>query len=187
MKLHQSFKDEITIDNEVYLVNACFDNILKVIKVLDDERIHPLVRPMIGLKLLIGTDLEDSEYTFAERVDLFKGIIEKYVEFEKPKIDRQGNTMPSPKKDKAEVLDYEQDADFIYSSFMQAYRIDLIDEQGQLHWNKFKALLNGLPKDTKVVEVASIRGWSPSDDKKKRNTAMRELQKVYKLKREEGD
>lgn len=181
------FVDEITVDDVTYEINATYDNILKVLKLVEDERIHPLVRPMIGLKLLIGTDLKDSDYTFAEKVELFTQITEMYIEFEKPKLDRRGEPMPSPKKDVNRVLDYEQDFEYIYASFMQAYGIDLIDERGKLHWNKFKALINGLPKNTKIVEIISIRGWKPSDDKKKRNVAMRELQKAYRLKGKEGD
>lgn len=180
MQLHRKFKDEYEIDGVVYEVNASFDVILKIIKLLDDERVHELARPGIGLKLLLGSTLE--EYEFEDRINIFKDICEMYIEFEKPKTDRLGNPMPAPKQENNQVLDYEQDAEYIYASFMQAYGIDLIDEQGKLHWNKFKALLNGLPKGTKVVEVISIRSWKPSDDKKKRNATMRELQKTFRLK-----
>ncbi len=45
---------------------------------------------------------------------------------------------------------------------MQAYNIDLIEEQGKLHWKKFNALLSGLPDGTKFVEVMKIRAWKPS-------------------------
>lgn len=181
MKLHRKFRDEYEIDGITYEINASFDAILRVIKLLDDNRIHNLARPSIGLKILIGETLED--YEFEHRIQIFQDICKMYIEMEEPKLDRTGNPVPTPKgEDNAEVLDYEQDAEYIYASFMQAYGIDLIDEQGKLHWNKFKALLNGLPKGTKVVEVVSIRSWKPSDDKKKRNVAMRELQKTFKLK-----
>lgn len=180
------FDDEITVDEVIYEINASYDNILKVLKLLEDERIHPLVRPMIGLRLLIGTDLEDSDYTFAEKVDLFTQITEMYIEFEKPKLDRRGEPMPSPKKDVNRVLDYEQDFEYIYASFMQAYGIDLIDERGKLHWNKFKALINGLPKNTKIVEIISIRGWKPSDDKKKAKCCNERITKSVQTKREGG-
>jgi hypothetical protein len=182
MQLHRKFKDEIEIDDSVYEINASFDVILKILKLLNDKRIHEVARLGVGLKLFLGDPLEHFE--FEHRVEIFQKICEMYIELEKPKLDRLGEPVPSPKgQDNDQVLDYEQDAEYIYASFMQAYGIDLIDQQGKLHWNKFKALLNGLPKGTKVVEVVSIRSWKPSDDKKKRNTAMRELQETFRLKR----
>lgn len=180
MQLHRNFKDEIEIDGKIYEINASFDVMLKVLKLLDDERVHEIARIGVGLKLLLGDPLED--YEFEYRIQIFRDICKMYIDLQEPNIDDLGNVVPSPPQENNEVLDYEQDAEYIYASFMQAYGIDLIDQQGKLHWNKFKALLNGLPKDTKVVEVVSIRSWKPSDDKKKRNVAMRELQKTFKLK-----
>ncbi len=180
MILHRKLKDEIEIDGETYEINASFDVILKVIKLLDDERVHKVARIGVGLKLLLGDPLE--QYEFEDRIEIFEELCKRYIEFTEPKVDDLGNIVPSPPQENNEVLDYEQDAEYIYASFMQAYGIDLIDEQGKLHWNKFKALLNGLPKGTKVVEIVSIRSWKPSDDKKKRNVAMRELQDIYRLK-----
>lgn len=54
-------------------------------------------------------------------------------------------------------FDFIQDADLIYAAFRQAYNIDLVEEQGRLHWWKFQALLSGLPEDTKFVQVIQIR------------------------------
>ena len=51
------------------------------------------------------------------------------------------------------------DGAYIFASFMQAYRIDLIEEIGKLHWKKFNALIVGLPEGTKFVEVIKIRSY----------------------------
>ena len=63
---------------------------------------------------------------------------------------------------------------------MQAYGIDLIEQQGKLHWRKFKALLSGLPENTQFKRIVSVRQWEPSDDKT-RKQAMREAQKALRL------
>lgn len=55
------------------------------------------------------------------------------------------------------VLDFEEDGDYIYASFMQEYGIDLIDVQGKLPWRKFLYLFNGLSADTKIKQVMRIR------------------------------
>ena len=65
---------------------------------------------------------------------------------------------PTTKKRPTErCFDFIQDSDLIYAAFLQAYGIDLYKEQGKLHWLKFKALMDGLPSDTKLAEVISIR------------------------------
>lgn len=65
-----------------------------------------------------------------------------------------------PRKSNGEVvIDYEIDADYIYSAFLQAYGIDLIDTD--LHWHKFTALLSSLPESTffhKIMEYRSYKG-----------------------------
>lgn len=52
------------------------------------------------------------------------------------------------------VIDYDVDADLIYSAFMREYKIDLI--AADLHWHKFLALLAGL-KDSKLIDVIGFR------------------------------
>ena len=54
------------------------------------------------------------------------------------------------------VVDFEQDAEVIYASFLKEYGIDLIDVP-YLHWNKFKALFAGLGSDTPLGRRVSLR------------------------------
>ena len=64
---------------------------------------------------------------------------------------------PPAKTHHAKSMDFIQDGPLIYAAFMQAYGLDLNDQRGKLHWWKFSALLNGLPKDTRLMEVVQIR------------------------------
>ena len=71
---------------------------------------------------------------------------------------------------------------------MQAYRIDLIEEIGRLHWKKFNALLVGLPEGTKFVEVLKIRSYEPQKgDSPEYIEKMRELQREFRLPDEDVD
>ena len=60
------------------------------------------------------------------------------------------------------IIDYTIDAALIYASFMQAYGLDLIEVK-HLHWHKFLALLNGLPKDTIMSQVVGYRLYEGKD------------------------
>ncbi len=71
------------------------------------------------------------EFTIVEsrrKAKLLSVITKRYVEVEK---------RPQIKKSPFPVLDFEKDGDYIYASFMQAYKIDLIEEQGRLPWKNF--------------------------------------------------
>lgn len=88
-----------------------------------------------------------------------------------------GNT-PSYSSDK--LYDYILDGEYIYSSFMQAYNIDLVDIL-YLHWHKFKALFLGLPNDTKMKEIMGLRGYHKDNTKYEvRQLRMKELWKLPK-------
>lgn len=62
---------------------------------------------------------------------------------------------------------------------MQAYRIDLLEERGKLHWKKFNALISGLPEGTKFVEVIKIRKYKP-----RKGDSQAYINEMMKLKKE---
>lgn len=62
------------------------------------------------------------------------------------------------------VLDFKIDENLIYAAFKQAYNMDLYDlETDELHWYKFKALLDGLPPNTALYRVIEIRAYAGDD------------------------
>ena len=61
-----------------------------------------------------------------------------------------------PKSTGPKYLDIEQDWPYICAAFQQAYGIDLYADKG-IHILRFQALLQSLPKDTKLIEIIGIR------------------------------
>lgn len=76
------------------------------------------------------------------------------------------------------AFDYILDGDYIVAAFQQAYGIDLTSID-HMHWHRFTALMNGLPKETKMAEIMGYRCWKPS--KKKHDDEMRELKAAWRL------
>lgn len=62
----------------------------------------------------------------------------------------------SPKTNEPKRMDIEQDWDYICAAFQQAYNIDLYTDKS-IHILRFRALLKGLPKTTKLSEIVGIR------------------------------
>ncbi len=62
------------------------------------------------------------------------------------------------------ALDYEIDADYIYSAFLGQYGIDLVDIK-ELHWHKFLALLKGVNESTRLREIMGYRCYEKQSNK----------------------
>ena len=85
---------------------------------------------------------------------------------------------------KGAPYDLEQDAEYIYASFLQDYGIDLFEQQGKLHWYQFKALLAGLSETTKFKRVLEIRQMPLPTGKNsgKHRAEVEKIKKAYALK-----
>lgn len=76
-----------------------------------------------------------------------------------------------------QIYSYEFDAEYIYSAFMEQYKIDL-NTIKYLHWWKFKALFNSLNED---VLFSKIMGYRSINLAKIQN---KEMHKFYKKMKE---
>lgn len=79
----------------------------------------------------------------------------------------------------AVAYDLVEDGEYIVSSFMQAYGIDLTDPSLDMHWHLFKALFAGLPADTKMMRIIGWRTWRK--DTRKNETVMAALKAAWRL------
>lgn len=162
-------------------IDLSFDNVLDIFDAIKLVELFEFDRADIGITLLFGEDVIEIE----DIVDVWNDVFDNYINTQEKEViryDIAGNPMPSKNENKGPVLDLEQDAEYIYSSFMQAYSIDLMERQGEMHWWKFKALLNGLPEETLIKQIIHIRTYEPSEhDSDEYKESMRNLQDFYRL------
>lgn len=183
-------EDEIEVNGQKVPIHTAFDVVLRVLDVLQDPQLSETGKLRIILQLFFGKETEFLELPAEDQATLFHQVFSMYVKQEEKKVsyDLQGNPLPEYEEDTKACYSLKEDAPYIYASFMQAYGIDLLEEQGKLHWFKFQALLSGLPEDTKFRQVVAIRMWEkPSKSKNAHEKQMRELQKIYALPDEEVD
>ena len=76
---------------------------------------------------------------------------------------------------------WSKDAGMIEAAFLQNYQIDLMEEQGKMHWTKFKALFDGLSDKTKLVKIIQIRQTTPNDVSKEMWPDIAQAQITYSL------
>lgn len=75
-------------------------------------------------------------------------------------------------------IDYIEDGEYIVASFQQAYGIDLTSCE-YMHWHRFKALVIGLPSNTKMAEIIDKRMYRKSN--KKPETIYAEEERAWRL------
>lgn len=183
LQLAYPIDDSVEIDGTIYNVDLSFDNVLRLFDMLNDEELSGVVQIMTGIEMLLNVcflyDIETQEEIFYQ---LFKSTIGKESEENQP-VDLAGNPMPSNEKDEKTYC-LKQDSDYIYASFMSDYGIDLIEQQGQLHWSKFKALLGGLTDGSKFLRVIEIRTMDLPTGKgsQKQKEQIKKMKAQYALK-----
>ncbi len=195
LDLSRKLTDELVLGDEVYPMNIAFNKVLKVMELINDDEFDDIYKPYLAIQILTDVDFTEA-LTPEQAIAIFKLIFEEHIRIipakdSAPVLDLAGNPIKSKIRSKSQSEDGERlfslkyDAEYIYSSFMQAYGIDLIDAQNALHWKKFNALLNGLPSDTKFVEVLKIRSYKPQKgDSTKYKERMKRLKKEYALPKE---
>lgn len=129
-------------------VNPAFNYVLDIQKLYKEDCLTDLEKIDAALEVLVRNSWNLRLLNPKERAEVMEEIAARFIRTKK---------RPEVKKNPVPVLDFEEDGDYIYASFMEDYRIDLIDEQGRLPWKKFLYLFNGLSADTKIKQVMQIR------------------------------
>lgn len=183
---------EIEGEEQIFPLLLSFDRVLKLFEMWGDEEIPEIVRPLLALKILTGVSFEN--LTVDEAMEIVRAIFEEHIQTRKVddevEYDLAGNVIKTTSSEEPHkrLYNLKYDGDYVFASFMQAYRIDLIEEIGRLHWKKFNALLVGLPEGTKFVEVLKIRSYEPQKgDSQEYIEKMRELQREFRLPDEDVD
>lgn len=179
LSLYRKLDDSIEVDGKQYEVNASFDNILRLINLLNDKMPVDL-KLTIGIQMLFGRDTELLELDPEYQKELIEYVAEEYIQSkDEIEYDDLGNVMPQvPKK---RIIDIDLDAEYIYGSFIQAYGIDLIEVQGKLHWYEFRALLANLPDNTRMREIMGYRAYKKPSKSDTHHSQMMKLQEQYAL------
>lgn len=159
-------------------LDLSFDNVISMFRHQQGDELSDRGKLTVSLFLLTGDTCESLPEI--DQVNLLMYLVKQYVVRAKP-VQEALSQLEKP-EDEKQFYSLVEDADYIYAAFMQDYHMDLFEQRGKLHWQKFKALLSGLRDDTKFKQVLQIRMWKPdkntSAEEKER---MEELQRFYAL------
>lgn len=158
-----------------FQINPAFDVVLEVQRLYKEEGLTDYEKAEQALAMLVTNRWNLPLLNPTEKAGLLENIIQDHIRVKK---------RPKTKESPVPVLDFEEDGDYIYASFMQEYGIDLINEQGRLSWKKFLYLFNGLSADTKIKQIMRIRSMDiPEYNGKngKQRQELLELKSYYAL------
>lgn len=122
-------------------------------------------------------------YYNTEQIESFQQAINDILWFYRcgKEIEKSTDNMEERKSKTKQIYSYEFDAEFIYNSFMEQYRIDL-NSIKYLHWWKFKTLLNGLNEKTQFMKILEYRAVDLAKIKdKSKKEYYRKMKKIYAL------
>ena len=163
----------VKIDSTEYEINSDFRTSVLFSLLMEDDNLSEEEKVLQALNLyypVVPNNLEEA----IEQIKWFYscGKLDNPIGNKKAKA--------SSKK----VFDFEVDANYIYSAFMSQYNIDLQDIE-ELHWWKFKALLEGLKEDNKLSKIIEYRSVDLSKIKdKEQRKFYKDMQKQYSLNKE---
>lgn len=154
---NKGLPNTITVNGSSFLLNTDYREWLKFGVLVDNDC-------DISELIFLLKDIKPEECCFWTPdtwIEMYRGLVDFYV---------NPNSTPNQIETSSDkVLDYIEDGEYIYASFLYAYNIDLLETD--LHWHKFKALFNSLPDDSKIVSIMQMRGYSPSNKTMAENCA----------------
>lgn len=157
LSLSWGINNSIDVEGVEYKLDLEFSKVLRFFELWKDDDLSNIDKAYISINmLLVDDDVKiDMELLPALLTAITKRIVGDKLQHNSTKRDLKGNVLEEEKK----YYDLEEDADYIYSSFIMDYGIDLIDqkEKGTLHWDKFNSLIIGLSDNTKFKRVIEIR------------------------------
>ncbi|EZP77629.1 hypothetical protein H839_08349 [Parageobacillus genomosp. 1] len=179
--LTSTFDDVFEYNGMEIRLDLAFDNVLRVFELLDDDLFYDYEKIDITLEILVDNYKDIEDLSITEKHALFVYIFKEFLDID---FTKESNGIVK------KVFDFKKDAGLIYASFMRAYRIDLFEQHGKLHWHKFMQLLLNLDGQTPFKEVVNIRQMKvPPPDKynKEYRDYILQMKRRYRLEEEITD
>lgn len=155
----------IKLNDEKIKLNTDYRIALKCQEVAEDTEISDTERALAIEYLLIGEKCFE-----IENHDKLIELLLKYLSM--------GEEVRNEKPD----MNFSQDEDLIYASFMSDYNID-INSIDKMHWWTFLRLLRGLTDNCVLNRVRDIRNMDISDYDNKTQDKLRKAKEQFALKK----
>ncbi|AFE86252.1 hypothetical protein PBC1_016 [Bacillus phage PBC1] len=169
-------------------LNLAFDNVLVFLKMFGDASIPMERRMKIALTMLVvDKDILKPISEHGKLLDFTFDMLRDKLnlrirdEDKLPVKDNSDNENEEELDEPVPVYDWEEDAGYIYSSFLFDYGIDLIEQQGKLTWDRFIQLFHDLSEKSKMGQAMYYR--TCPIPKKEKGSDNEERKRIIKMKK----
>ena len=175
LSLTKELEHEFIYKDKKLDADLSFDNVLRWYQLMEDTDFNNLEKVVTAFEMFFGYKSSDPDLV----INAVKAVSEyiHQVPYSYELADDGDISNEAPTK----YYSYTQDAEAIYASFLEQYGIDLVEQQGKLHWDKFKALLSGLNPKTYFKRIIEIRTRSRDGLEDKELNALADAQSYYEL------
>lgn len=165
----------IKIDDKVYKINSDFRTSMIFEMMIKDDILNNDEKTNLALSLYYPQMPHDRDLAIEAIIWFYRcGKIEQ------KKSNDDSKTRHSNRKNNR-IYDYELDSEYIYSAFLDQYRIDLQDIE-YLHWWKFRALFKSLKEDNQIVKIMGYRSIDITKDMpKEQKDFYKKMKKIYEI------
>ena len=148
--------NEFDYQGKTYKINLSFDTVISFYELLSDKHFSAEEKIEIAFEMFFGFETTNPDFAISAFEQINQYLQQKpYGNDEDDDVsnnDMQGNLTKEVK-----YYSFTQDAEAIYSSFMEQYGINLLHEKVKMHWDEFKALFAGLNDKTYMSRIIQIR------------------------------
>lgn len=173
MFVTKNLPKSISVNTKNYRVRTDFHTWIDVESIFTDSNIpveYKLYVMFNNLDLFYG-----NRKIFDEPLDaVYDGILSFW------RMNKRGESKSIVKSNDV-AYDYEEDFELICAAFRQQYNINL--HTAKMHWFEYKALFDGLTKDTQFVKIVGYRTVDLNKIPKEQRKEYRELKNFYAIKK----
>lgn len=130
-------------------LNLSFDNVLKFYELLSDQGIPVMAKLDIALEMFVVHSEILTQLNPLQAQQLVSGILKDKLDIDVSKKKEESDDIPT--------YNFEEDASYIYASFLFDYNMDLFDQQGKLSWYRFVELFKNLSNDSPMGQAFHYR------------------------------
>lgn len=159
--LIDSLPETVVVNGREFSIRTDFRICIQFEQLIFDDSVDESEKTNLALNLFYDTQVPD------DTREAINAILWFYAcgDFEKTKTTNAQSDAPN----QSFVYDYDADAEYIYSAFLDQYGIDLCDEE--IHWWKFHALFVSLKEDNQICKIIEYRTIDLSTIKNKKERA----------------
>lgn len=163
LKPYDGLPDSVEYDGRTYGLDLSYAAFFAAVDATEDPRLDDVVKLRTALDILV-----------TDEHPLDPGLLQAILDLLRD---------DKPKDDGPKLMDITQDWHYICAAFQQAYGINLYEDKS-LHIVRFRALLQAIPKETKLSEIIGIRAApipAPNKHNQQQIAELTRLKAIYAL------